>query len=84
MPIRELCWKLGDAVIGVVQSERFVGYTESGQSRANQGIPRFACNPDLNHAKKCSAWEWSVAVRYPVARFSARPFRVRQPSGGGM
>ncbi len=27
-----------------------MGYTESGQSRANQGIPRFACNPDLNHA----------------------------------
>jgi len=28
-----------------------MGYTESGQSRANQGIPRFACNPDLNHAE---------------------------------
>ena len=28
-----------------------MGYTESGQSRANQGIPRFACNPDLNHAR---------------------------------
>jgi len=27
-----------------------MGYAESGQSRANQGIPRFACNPDLNHA----------------------------------
>ncbi len=25
-------------------------YTESGQSRANQGTPRFACNPALNHA----------------------------------
>jgi len=35
---------------GVVQNGRFMGYTESGQSRANQGIPRFACNPDLNHA----------------------------------
>ena len=30
---------------------QFMGYTESGQSRANQGIPRFACNPDLNHAQ---------------------------------
>ena len=28
-----------------------MGFTESGQSRANQGIPRFACNPDLNHAR---------------------------------
>ncbi len=37
---------------GVVQNGRFMGYTESGQSRANQGIPRFACNPDLNHASK--------------------------------
>jgi len=36
---------------GVVQNGRFMGYTESGQSRANQGIPRFACNPDLNHAE---------------------------------
>ena len=35
---------------GVVQNGRFMGYTESGQSRPNQGIPRFACNPDLNHA----------------------------------
>jgi len=35
----------------VVQNGRFMGYTESGQSRANQGIPRFACNPDLNHAR---------------------------------
>jgi len=35
---------------GVVQNGRFMGYTVSGQSRANQGIPRFACNPDLNHA----------------------------------
>ncbi len=53
MPITKLYWKLGDAVIGVVQSERFVGYNGSGQSRANQGTPRFACNPDLNHA---GAW----------------------------
>ncbi len=29
-----------------------MGYTESRQSSANQGIPRFACNPDLNHAVK--------------------------------
>ncbi len=36
---------------GVVQSERFMGCTESGQSRANQGSPGFACNPDLNHAQ---------------------------------
>ena len=35
---------------GLVQSGQFMGYTESGQSRANQGTPRFACNPDLNHA----------------------------------
>jgi hypothetical protein len=36
--------------IGVVQNGQFMGYTESGQSHANQGIPRFACNPDLSHA----------------------------------
>jgi len=35
---------------GVVQNGRFIGYTENGQSRANQGTPRVACNPDLNHA----------------------------------
>ena len=29
-----------------------MGYAESGQSRANQGIPRFACNPDLNHSDR--------------------------------
>ncbi len=45
---------------GVVQSERFVGYTESGQSRANQGIPRFACNPDLNHATSTNRASKSV------------------------
>jgi len=28
-----------------------MGYTESGQSRATQRIPRFACNPALNHAQ---------------------------------
>jgi IS30 family transposase len=27
-----------------------MGYTECGRSRANQDIPSFACNPDLNHA----------------------------------
>jgi choline dehydrogenase-like flavoprotein len=37
---------------GVVQNGRFMGYTKSGQSRAHQGIPRFACNPDLNHAQQ--------------------------------
>ncbi len=31
-----------------------MGHTESGQSRANQGIPHFACNPDLNHATETS------------------------------
>jgi len=35
---------LGVTLSGVVQNGRFMGYTESGQSRANQGIPRFACN----------------------------------------
>jgi len=35
---------------GVVQSGRFMGYTKSGQRHANQGIPRFVCNPDLNQA----------------------------------
>jgi len=30
-----------------------MGYTESGQSRANQETPRLACNPDLNHAGDC-------------------------------
>jgi hypothetical protein len=38
------------ASAGVVQNRRFMGGTESGQNRANQGNPRFACNPDLNHA----------------------------------
>ncbi len=28
-----------------------MGYTESGQSCANQGITRSECNPDLNHAE---------------------------------
>jgi len=36
-------------------------YTESGQSRANQGIPRFACNPDLNHA--CAPISRTTRVR---------------------
>jgi len=35
---------------GVVQSGRFMGNNESSQGFANQRIPRFACNPDLNHA----------------------------------
>src|SRR5271165_4338802 len=30
----------------------FPGYTGNRQSRASQGIPRFACNPDLNHAPR--------------------------------
>lgn len=34
----------------VVQDRRFMGYIESGQSQANEGIPRFACNLDLNAA----------------------------------
>src|SRR5271157_5097112 len=38
------------AILGVVQNLPFLGHTESRQSRASQGIPRFACNPDLNHA----------------------------------
>jgi len=42
-----------DRVIqGVVRSGRFIGCTESGQSGANQGIPGFACNPDLDHADR--------------------------------
>src|SRR5208283_1387080 len=32
------------------QNLPFSGYIESRQSRASQGIPRFACNPNLNHA----------------------------------
>jgi len=52
--------------LGVVQNGRFMGYTESGQSRANQGIPRFACNPDLNHA----LLRLVMLARHPV------PFRV--------
>jgi len=36
---------------GVVQKVLFPGYTGNRQSRASQGIPRFACNPDLNHAR---------------------------------
>jgi len=36
---------------GVVQNGRFMGYTESGQSRAKERLPCFACNPDLNHAE---------------------------------
>ncbi len=35
----------------MVQTGRFMGYTETGQSRANEGIPRSACNPDLNHVE---------------------------------
>ncbi len=34
-----------------------MGYTESGQSRATHRIPRFACNPDLNHALNDPAME---------------------------
>jgi len=41
--------------MGLVQNGRFIGYTENGQSRANQGIPRFAWKPDLNHASLASA-----------------------------
>ncbi len=37
-------------LVGVVQSGRFMGSTKSGLSRVNQGIPRFACKPDLDHA----------------------------------
>jgi len=37
---------------GVVQSGRFMGYTENSQNRTNQGVPRCACNPDLNHPHK--------------------------------
>jgi len=40
-----------------------MGYTESAQSRANLGIPRFACNPDLNHAGQ-SAWLADYAERH--------------------
>jgi len=35
---------------GVVQNGQFMDCSESGQNRANQGTPRFAFNPDLNHA----------------------------------
>jgi len=48
---------------GVVQNGRFMGYTERGQSRANQGIPRFACNPDLNHALVGAAYGVKVGSR---------------------
>ena len=34
---------------GMVQNGRFMGCTETVQSRANQGILRFASNLDLNH-----------------------------------
>ncbi len=34
----------------VVQNERSISCTENGQSGANQEIPRFACDPGLNHA----------------------------------
>jgi len=58
-----LCWSeagkieldpdahVADTIRGVVQNGRFMGYIESDQSPANHGIPRFACNPDLNHAE---------------------------------
>src|SRR5271166_6064407 len=38
---------------GVVQKVLFPDYTGNRQSRASQGIPRFECNPDLNHAVYC-------------------------------
>jgi N-methylhydantoinase A len=40
--------------IGMVQNGRFMGRTKSGQSRANHGLPRVGCNPDLNHTP--NAW----------------------------
>jgi len=60
----------------VVQNGRFMGYTESGQSRANQGIPRFACNPDLNHALDVAEGE-AARVDPPV------PVGHRPPAAHG-
>ncbi len=54
---------------GLVQSGQFMGYTESGQSRANQGTPRFACNPDLNHAQKASGYTKRARAEAAIGRF---------------
>jgi len=64
------------ATRGVVQNGRFMGYTESGQSRANQGIPRFACNPDLNHAPP-------IVAAFPYGGFARRALRRASVSATG-
>ncbi len=52
-----------------------MGYRESGQSRANQGVPRFACDPDLNQAP----FRVTTEVSFPAedfqgaGQFSGRP-----------
>src|SRR5208282_5361347 len=46
------------------------GYTGNRQSRASQGIPRFACNPDLNHAAECQA-----AIVVALERMNGREMR---------
>jgi len=38
----------------------------TGQSRANQGIPRFACNPDLNHADPALVLDLSLLRLHQV------------------
>ena len=43
---------MGEVKAGVIQEVLFPGYTGNRQSRASQGIPRFECNPDLNHAAR--------------------------------
>ena len=50
---------------GVVQNGRFMGYIKSGQSRANQEIPRFACNPDPNHASTSLSCSMAIAPPRP-------------------
>jgi hypothetical protein len=51
-----------------------MGYTESGQNRANQGIPRFACNPDLNHAF-CEVHVNTIEGFWSLLRSWLRPHR---------
>ncbi len=67
-----------------------MGYTESGQSRANQGIPRFACNPELNYALILayrsfgSFRQASTHLDTPPFSFSHHPFSgIARPRRSG-
>ena len=61
-----------------------MGYTEGGQSRANQGIPRFACNPGLNHGREVIAQHGPEPLRRAIqaCELSGRPAKVMVHIGG--